>query len=1206
MWNSISLGVLCCGIAILGDPSAADTAIRLDFSPSPLEQLGESPETMAPAEQPWRAAAGEGVRLTVPRPYARPGERWIDLALALDPQGTELAQTRVRARLFDLGAGQPVEEVSAVPGRTTGTLGVDLRRLGLKEARLSVELLREGERLGAAEVFLSARPCETPLPPGQRIAVAVDVPEGPGPLAAWPVTFGVPFPAGALWDADGLRLVDKAGKEIPCQKEVIGRWAPEGSVKWVRFDALVDSEQGCFVEVAAPGAGSLPAAPVRVAEQDGKVVLETGAARCVLGRGASPVEEVWLGERRVARSAGARGLYLVDQNGRVASASADEESMEVEARGPVAACVRFEGYYRTAQGEPLARHITRVEGYAGQPFVKVTHTLVLTRSTNEVWFKEIGWELGAEPGAAPRAIFNVSREEPDRVVSQSLTEGVVSAYMFQEDGLRMGVRPAEPGSIPWRAVPRGANRCSASAVREDETATSLFTGEEIGDWAALAGGDTGLALSCREAARQHPKEFEVRGDRIVLRLFSNRNGQELDFRTETLMTKWGLKELDPGWIAPERLEAVFQLPSDAIGWSKTHEILLAPLATEGLERATARLSELDRKRVYAHVDPWWIYRTDVLGPVYPRDPERFPAAEKVIEALFRNRQQEVPGEVYRGFMDYHAGPHFSQHRDRWRLTYTFLPDSWLLYARSGDRTVRDLAQSSNRVFMDNCVAHWTGGTKKKGIFVSAGAGIVHPGTGAGAFPLYWEARWDFNLQTSSNLTQSMLDYYLTGYRRAGDIVLEMAEALAREWRPGPEGPGRSRVMLTVRGLVQAYSFTWDPRLRALAEATIARNVYDPEGEVRLAKNRAYRSTTYKTRTDQDAAVDAWNILGDWRSYDIAMELGRHHWNSSGVDGRSTGLTANFLYRETKDPGVAAGLDQFVRESCSRYDPETGRVREFINHAWSELARFFQGLPAAMDVMARSDADRKWLASWLDFSHDEREPASVFVWKDDEERVDLMVRGSYIMGEGAMDVRVNVGGTARLVAHTAAKAEWAGKDLHRVCEVSAGVSRIRIPKDAPEGLYEVVFQDRLEILPENPRFRLAEQRDTIAVGKGAKTILAGSRVRLVVRGSASWEPAPLQPSPRIYFSLPEGSAGAEITFAGSARLFTPGGEPFEDGKPLTGPVNLPADQPGLWSFTVVTAGVVRGRGFPPYFAVGDPAFYFNPEALMAARGNPPSG
>jgi len=1190
MGTPIVLIVCCLILACTSSAPLAGESLRLGFPHTPLEQAQLREDLAVGEGQLWCSAAGEGIRLAVQRPYARAGERWVDGALEVMHRGTPLEGMRVRARLYALGETRPVAEISAAPERDAGRIWVDLRRHGLSDARLSVALLQEGEEKGVAEAFLSARPCETPLHPEHRIPVHIDVPEELGPVRSWPVTFGVPFPAGALWEADGLRLVDGEAKEIPSQKEVAGLWGMEGSVKWVRFDALVSSQDGCSVEVASPGAGAEPVARVTVAQDSGRLVLDTGAARYVLGRGVSPIHEVWLGKARVASSSGVRGLYVIDQEGRMASASADGETVEVEARGPAAACVRFEGFYRTAEGESLARYITRVEGFAGHAFANVTHTLTLTRSTEQVWFREIGWELAVVPGRDPRAVFNVSRDEPARTVSRALGEGVRSVHMVQEDGLRLGVRPARPMSIPWTAAPRGTNRCAVVAEGRDGAST-LFTGEEMGDWAALAGERAGLMLSCREAARQHPKAFEVRGDRIVLHLFSNRAGGELDFRIETLMEKWGLKDLEPDCIDPERLEAVSRLKSDAVGWSKTHEMLVGPLASGWLKDAAARLCELGRRRVYAHVDPRWIYRTGALGPLHPRDPERFPAAEKAIDACFRSRQEGVPGEVYRGFMDFYAGPHFAKHRDRWRETSSFLTDSWRLYARSADRSLREFAEGANRAFMDNCVAHWDGERKKRGLFIGAGPGVL-PGTGTGAFPLYWESFPVFSANLTS-VDRSVLDYYLTGYRRGKDIVLQYAEALKREWKPGPEGgAGRGRLILILRGLLQAYGFTWDPYLRAQAEATLTRGIYDPEGEVLLTKRRAYGSTTYKTRTDQDVFVEAWDLIGGRRSYDIAMKLGRHHWNQSGVMGRISGITAHFLYRETQDPSIAAGLDHFMRGAGALYDAKAGRTRT-ERSGWPGLARLFQGLPAAMDVMAQSGADREWLVAWLDFAHD-RGPVSIFALKGDEEALDLTVRGAYLMGETPVGVLVDLGGAVRLVVHAAAEREWAGKDLHQVRQISGGVSHVRIPKDAPGGLYEVVMTDPALVGEE---VRLVEQRPIVQTGKGAKTVIADGRAPMVLHAPNGWQPARLRPVPGVYFNLPEGTREGRITFEGSARLFSPGGVPFKGGKPLRGSVPLPADRPGLWSFETVEAGTVRGEGFPPYFAMGDPEFYFDPEPLM---------
>jgi PAS domain S-box-containing protein len=52
----------------------------------------------------------------------------------------------------------------------------------------------------------------------------------------YPVTAAVPFPRGALKDAEAVRLVDGRGKEVSAQVTVTARWPGDGSVQWVRWE----------------------------------------------------------------------------------------------------------------------------------------------------------------------------------------------------------------------------------------------------------------------------------------------------------------------------------------------------------------------------------------------------------------------------------------------------------------------------------------------------------------------------------------------------------------------------------------------------------------------------------------------------------------------------------------------------------------------------------------------------------------------------------------------------------------------------------------------------------------------------------------------------------------------------------------------------------------------------------------------------------
>lgn len=58
--------------------------------------------------------------------------------------------------------------------------------------------------------------------------------------SAEPVTSGVPIPKGELADAVHCRLLDAAGKEVPAQFRVAGRWHPDTSVRWLLVDFQAD------------------------------------------------------------------------------------------------------------------------------------------------------------------------------------------------------------------------------------------------------------------------------------------------------------------------------------------------------------------------------------------------------------------------------------------------------------------------------------------------------------------------------------------------------------------------------------------------------------------------------------------------------------------------------------------------------------------------------------------------------------------------------------------------------------------------------------------------------------------------------------------------------------------------------------------------------------------------------------------------------
>jgi len=1133
----------------------------------PRQTAGKTRELPPVAEGALAAVEGEGLTIGLERSYARAGERFIEIDLAVSHPRVPLQQCRVAASLFAVTGAQPLAEASTAPARRRGTLLADLRRLALQQARLVVELYAGKERLAAASLFLEAQTCEAPFADGRRIEILLDRPEGvPLPDPA-PVTFGVPFAAGALWDANEIRFVDEKGAELPHQKEVMALWAPEGAIKWVRFDALAPPQGNCFVEAARPAAPAAAGPKVQVTERDGQVIVDAGAARYVLAPGPSPIVAIFRSDRRVAASEGARGLFLIDQKGRLARASAEEQTMIVEARGPVAACVRFEGWYATADNERVARHITRVECFAGRPEAAVTHTLVLTRDTNEIWFKQVGWELSATAGTDSRALFADSRADWKSVREQALANGVAGAFMLQDQHYFFA---------------HGSNHFSIATLAADGAAKTVFEAEECGDWAALKNAEGGLAVACRDAARQHPKEFEIHPDKLVLHLFSNRVGEELDFRTATLARKWGLQNWYDRTHSKhsrdlEFVNKVLAIPSNAIGWAKTHQLLFMPLAPDSAPADLARGARLQATPLYATAAPEAIYASKAMGPIHPSTPDRFPVVEKAAKAAFRHFVERDAEWGEHGFIDYFAGPHLTYLRydhgtyvgmfRYCHATYTLRPDLWTLYARTGDRQVRAFAEGTNLTFMDAVMAHWDGKETVRGMHRTNRN--EHK-----KLPFYWGPGLQFEISSTTNHDAVSLLYYLAGCRRAADCMREYADGIKRAWTPA-KAARVWRPLMLFRLLTQAYEFTFDPVLKAMAEETFNRFA-DAETALGLSKEyRPYQSVSYKTNVDTRAIIEAWETFGDGRYHRLALKMAHYWWQLLGTQPiiytNPQARIGSFLYGQTGAPMYPELLALQLRRAAWTYDPETNVIRPGTRLAAHNATFYLEGAAYALDAITRAGADKARLTSWIGYD-DVGSDTSVIVRKDKEGTLSLhaAVDAGDIRREPIGGIRVNPIGVQTISGLNMVRISERPMDFQGYHQGSIHVS---IPKDAPAGEYEVLF----------PR-------------KGLHFVIAESRAPLVLHAPRYWQPTLLQAPPaRYWFAVPEESREAQIFFEGSARLFAPDGAPAFDGKPQHGWIDLPGDKSGVWSFEIVENRLIRVRNLPPFFAVGERETYFTPSA-----------
>lgn len=1141
---------------------APTTAVKAETARPPRPRQNPPGETLL--------LSGQALVANFARLAARPEDRWIEVQLFADVK-RPLKESRLTATLTALD-GKPIASQSVTPEQYGARLCIDLREANASAANLLVQLFEGAEETGRAATRLSLLP--TPPAATGRVPLTVDVPEGFDPTAPWPVAFGVPFPAGILWDLNHVRLVDKDGKEIPHQKEIAARWAPEGAIKWVRFETSVSGAQGCQMEIQ-PSTPPAPAMPVQVKADNDQVTLTIGAVQYLLGKGPSPVVEVRRDGKPIATSKNARGLYVIDQTGRAGTASPEGETLKVESSGPVAACVRLEGDYRDLAGKPMARHITRLEAFAGQPFLKITHTLVLTQDSNEVWFKDIGWEFAVTPGANPQALFGLHRDKPAESVTHPLT-GVKSAYMLQDRHYRfvLSNSPARPEDTHFSVV----------STDTAGKATTVREGSECGDWAMLQGANGALMIGCRDASRQHPKEFELSADKFVLRLFSGRAGEELDFRAPALAKRWNLRkwmDITPKYnflgMETKPLDEIFaeflKTPSNAAGWSKTHDLLLAPLAAPDAVTAAPRLGGALLNPVYVHLDPKWVYRTEALGPLHPKDTERFPQAEDVLDRTLEVwKGQAVSAGLY-GFIDYGTGPYpFPSGPDpamaRWNYSYDLRTHLLLLYARSGDRSLREFALRSNRVFLDGNYAHWNAPNKIKGMWLNKRG--PEYGIGRAALPFYWETTTETDNAGSATVDHILSLYYLTGDRRARECVEECFAATKSLWNLKFATQRQMFPLRLFHTLVQGYAFTGDPDYAALARASLD-VLYDPQTELLMNPVGRY-AETYKISQDLLVLINAWNLLGDPRLYDMAARQSRYLLdNSLGQLVRynsAQGLVASFLWRQKRDPFAAQDATLILGQIGTFYDPEKNQIINVrdIPFAAARVRAMTEGLWGCEDAIERSNVDRKPLASWAGAQW--MDPGYIVVRKTSMNPIEMRCVEIY---RDALDA-------IQLTALEAKPGEW-GTDLNSLATIFDAGATVRIEKYAPKGAYKL---------------------------SGRSFVMAGDRSPMVVYAPGYWRPLPaMRPAARVYFKVPEKSEKAQIFFEGPTQLFDPTGKAMQEGKTLTGWVDLPADKPGLWSCRCDTNKLLRVRNLPPFFALNDPALYFEPPIAWSREEIPPA-
>ncbi|MBI4024145.1 MAG: hypothetical protein HY360_04135 [Verrucomicrobia bacterium] len=788
----------------------------------------------------------------------------------------------------------------------------------------------------------------------------------------WPVTTGIPFKKGEFKSLDDLSLVDQDGQGMVCQMAKTADWE-DGSLRWVQLDFNARLNGKYFLSHGKRVESDQD--DLRVAQSDGGITVQAGPAEYTFVKNGGCFDSIrfdlnkdgkWTDDETLVGGA-KDAFYLVTSRDQRAVLKGGKMTVELE--GKRHAVIRVEGEYHEGDGNSVAAGVIYFHFYAGYPWTRISHKLIVIRNTNLLWFKDIGVEWPVKPGGAATASFNSDHEKADAIFSAKVQAGQ-DVVMLQDDFPHFGSMASH-----FEIFSVGAHGRAP-----------LLSGAACGDWADVSSGRWGLAAQVPAFAEQFPKAFRISADKLTVKLWAAEGGKELDYRTPQILKNYfGEDWIPPGAKGDPGTVEIAKIPNTAEGTAKTHEVWLYPHAGVAAREVISSFGA-PREEIYAMADPSWTARSQVMGPIHPKDTKLFPEEEEVISDYFDRTvlagDKVFPntGYLYWGRYPYNAGP-WALKNGRWYptlhrlarcLEYNLKRSVWLLHARSGDRKYYDYARRYTRLCGNLLFSNWDCAAKPKGwmvqgdfhnpvIWSGAGDGLVKEGYKPGM----QGSSMCISYASSEDVIQFVYDYFLTGDYHSRDMVLAWKEAMIKEMNFDVDRALKFfPPSAFFRVLGSAYEFDHDPRLLDYGSKIMKRHI--------VADGKDILNPEIPTNYGKEGEVFSgfyyyYVATGDPLVKKALVELAKFRYRQGRIDGffsRASCLQQCFAlaFQETGDPGYAAYLAQVISDYARNYDSFKKRGVDFnalsqkTNAPWGQITMDGQaalnvGMPVSEEVAA---------------------------------------------------------------------------------------------------------------------------------------------------------------------------------------------------------------------------------------------------------------
>ena len=470
----------------------------------------------------------------------------------------------------------------------------------------------------------------------------LDCPKGL-PEDGYPVTWGIPFGQGRLFEKEWIKLTAPDGNPVPLQTEVLHKW-PDDSIHWLLLDFMTlgnSANQTYTVTYGTQVSPSLPEDGLRIHQTEDTITVDTAELRFVVNKGSSClVENITLAGEEEPLGQKITGEVIARDGWVHNNFLAVNEEITAEAVGPERATICCSGYL--VDGDNVfGRFTCRIHAYRDKPYLRI-------------FFR----------------IFN-DTDVPAQLVEQFLlrlqTPLIEGEAMLGEQKLK--TTSAETGRLLVRQRKQNAYEIFEG---NDSRRTN---GEHWQGPITLQTQEHGISGQVRHFAQQYPKRMWAgEGGQMVFDMFTRTIEYE-----QYVMTK---------------------------GEAKRHELLLyfhKGASDQPKVQTTFQTFEMPP----ILVSPQWYAENQAFGRGAPLTPDTFPELHKwMLEKYTPNLLCTVPLGL-RNWPDGYSDSIYSAYRGTWSNMYQEVDyGAYILALLAGRRDWFNYAEAYQRHFMDIDICHY--------------------------------------------------------------------------------------------------------------------------------------------------------------------------------------------------------------------------------------------------------------------------------------------------------------------------------------------------------------------------------------------------------------------------------------------------------------------------------------------------------------------